>query len=123
MRRLPCGSINVPSLSSILSAGKIVKWITQRILYLHTQLHFLISAYTVLSYFCIRTSHFSLCVYSFSLFLYTHLPFLHSAYATLVCFIIRIDHFFILRMQLYPISLYAPTISLFCVCNFIQFHS
>ena len=86
VERLPCGSINVPSLSSSLSAGKIVGCIMLGMLYLYTQLLFLISAYTVLGYFFIRTYHFQ-----------------------------------VLRIQLSPISLYALVISLFCVCNFIQF--
>ena len=99
--RLPYGSINIPSLSSSLSAGKIVGCIMLGMLYLYTQLLFLISAYTVLDYFFIRTYHFQglrmqfqsvslyaatiskFCVYNFRLFRYTHWSFHCSAYAIL----------------------------------------
>ena len=74
--RLPYGSINVPSLSSSLTAGKIVGYI---------MLGNTIFVYVV--------AIINLCVYGFRLLLYTHLPFLGSAYAILVCFIIRSDHF------------------------------
>ena len=136
--RLPYGSINVPSLSSSLSAGKIVGCIMLGMLYLYTQLLFLISAYTVLGYFFIRTYHFQglrmqfqsvslyaatiskFCVYNFRLFRYTQCPFLSSAYTTFAYFVIRTGHFTVLRMQFYPIFL--RTRHLFsCVGIFVQF--
>ena len=126
VRRLLCGSINVPSLSSSLSAGKIVGCIMLGMLYLYTQLLFLISAYTVLGYFFIRTYHFQglrmqfqsvslyaatiskFCVYNFRLFRYTHWLFYCSAYAILSNFPTH-ETFIFLRRNFCSIFPYAMT--------------
>ena len=108
------------------------------ILYLYTQLLFLISAYTAFSYFFIRTYPFHVfrirfysvllyaatiskfCVYNFCLFRYTRWPFLSSAYTTFAYFVIRTGHFTVLRMQFYPIFLRTRHL-LSCVGIFVRF--
>ena len=107
-------------------------------LYLYTQLLFLISAYTVLGYFFIRTYHFQglrmqfqsvslyvatiskFCVYNFRLFRYTHWSFHCSAYASLSNFPTH-ETFIFLRRDFCSISSYAVIVSNFCVGIFVRF--
>ena len=103
--RLPCGSINVPSLSSSLSAGKIVGYIMLGILYLYTQLLLSISAYTVFGYFFIRIYHFQVLRMQFQSVSLYEVTISKFAYTTFAYFVIRTGHFTVLRMQFHSFFL------------------